>query len=117
MGGVWCSRPSLPRFLNTPPAMRKKVDKAAWEWNAELAALLVNTIKEARAQMPVDEEVLRREFLEKFVPPPSCHPLGAQRGRGRFLMLPFFYLGSRASHATCPSRGIRCAAPPAPLRG
>jgi hypothetical protein len=73
--------------------MRKKVDKAAWEWNAELAALLVNTIKDARAQMPIDEEVLRREFLEKFVPPPSCPPLSAPLGQRGFLMSPFFYLG------------------------
>lgn len=60
-----------PRFVRTPVALRKKADKNSWEWSAELSALAINVIKEARNLMPVDEAVLRQEFLEKFVLPPT----------------------------------------------
>ena len=87
LGSVGIGR--YPRFVRTPPAMRKKVDKSGWEWSAELSALVVNTMKEARAQMPVDEAVLRQEFLEKFV----MHLFSICRPYVRFLRLSFFPSG------------------------
>ena len=56
-----------------------------------MSALVVNAIKEARTQMPVDEAVLRLEFLEKFVPPPIAWCMSAFAAMHR-LHLRFFAL-------------------------
>ena len=55
-----------PRFRRTPQPLRKKIDKATWEHEAELAALASNLCREVRGLVPIDEAVLE-ELLDKFV--------------------------------------------------
>lgn len=49
------------------------MDKPGWDHAAEMAACLVNLVKETRAEIPIDEVIFRQDLLDKYVRRLAAH--------------------------------------------
>lgn len=58
---------ALHTFKKLPSTMRRKLDKAAWESEAEVAAAAVNMGRELQVLMPVSDERIQDGFLKKYI--------------------------------------------------
>ena len=65
----------VARFGKTPASLRKKLDKSSCEAEAEAAAFVTNLCKEIQQTMPIPQDILEAELLEKWVPEPLAHTL------------------------------------------